>query len=336
MVTIKQIADRCGVSVSTVSKALNGAVDISRGTIDRIRQTAEEMGYMPNAAARALKTRRSYSFGILFAAAADQGLTHEFFSRILNSFKSRSEELGYDITFIGNRLGDRRIGYGEHARYRNCDGVLVVTGADSDKDAVDDMMRSGVPMVCIDYNHPGCGSVLSDNRAGMAELTGYILDQGHRRIAMIHGEDTFVTRTRIDSFLDTCIRRGVHIPGEYLRGAFFHDPDSARAATAELLRLPERPTCILYPDDFAYIGGKNELESRGLSIPEDISVAGYDGISICQAFRPRLTTVRQGAEDMGIRAAEELSRAIEEGSDYVPRQFLIPGSLIPGETVRAI
>ncbi|MBQ5788007.1 MAG: LacI family DNA-binding transcriptional regulator, partial [Oscillospiraceae bacterium] len=115
MVTLKQIAEHCGVSLSTASKALNGAPDISEKTIQQIRQAAESMGYMPNAAARALKTHRSYVFGILFAAAAEKGLTHEFFSRILNSFKNQAGELGYDIFFIGDHIGQRQIGYAEHA-----------------------------------------------------------------------------------------------------------------------------------------------------------------------------------------------------------------------------
>ena len=334
MVTTRQIAQQCGVSISTVSKALNGAGDVSRATAERIRQAAEELGYMPNPAARALKTRRSYCFGILFAAAAEQGLTQEFFSRILNSFKNRSGELGYDITFIGDRLGKRRIGYAEHALYRNCDGVLLVTGSDEEGDLADELERAGIPLVCVDHIQPGCGSVLSDNRKGMGDLTRYALTMGHRRIALIHGEESFVTRTRIDSFLDECARGGVHITGEYLREAAYHDPESARAATAALLALPQPPTCIFYPDDFAFIGGMNELESRGLRLPADISAAGYDGISICQAFHPRLTTIRQDAEAMGARAAEELAAAIEEGESYIPRQLLIPGELLRGETVR--
>lgn len=334
MVTIRQIAEYCGVSISTVSKALNGAGDVSRATAQRIRQAAEELGYLPNPAARALKTRRSYCFGILFAAAAEQGLTQEFFSRILNSFKSRSGELGYDITFIGDRLGKRRIGWAEHALYRNCDGVLLVTGADEEGDIADELIRTGIPLVCIDHIHPGCGSILSDNRKGMGDLTRYALSMGHRRIALIHGEESFVTRTRIDSFLDQCAMGGVRVSGEYLREAAYHDPESARKATEELLSLPQPPTCIFYPDDFAYIGGMNELDRRGLRIPADISAAGYDGISICQAFRPRLTTIRQDAETMGARAAEELAAAIDKGESHTPRQLLIPGELLRGETIR--
>ena len=128
MVTIKMIAQKCGYSVATVSKALNGAPDISAETAEFIRKTAGEMGYMPNSAARALKTTRTHNFGVLFEDNTNSGLTHEFFSHILESFKHRAEELGYDISFISDHLGGRDISYTEHARYRSCDGVDRLRG----------------------------------------------------------------------------------------------------------------------------------------------------------------------------------------------------------------
>ena len=301
MATIRQIAEHCGVSVSTVSKALNGAEDVSQATVRRIRQAADEMGYMPNAAARALKTRRSFSFGVLFAAASEQGLTHEFFSRILNSFKTRAGELGYDICFISDHLGKRRIGYAEHARYRNVDGVLIVVGTDRDEDSVRELAGAGIPIVCIDSVYSGCGSVLSDNDQGMTALLEHVIALGHRRIAFIHGENSFVTRSRVAAFRRVC-----------------------------------PPKCILYPDDIAILGGLQELEAAGLSVPRDMSAAGYDGTVIGQAYHPRLTTLRQNAEAMGSCAAEELARAVEAGEHYDCRRVLIPGTLIEGETVRRL
>ena len=123
--TIRMIAEKCGCSAATVSKALNGAEDVSRETAERVRRVAAELGYMPNAAARSMRTSRSYSFGVLFRDNADTGLAHEFFSGLLNGFKRQAEELGYDIFFISGRLGGRTIRYAEHARYRNCDGVFI-------------------------------------------------------------------------------------------------------------------------------------------------------------------------------------------------------------------
>ena len=336
VVTLKQIAEHCGVSLSTASKELNGAPDISEKTIQQVRQAAESMGYMPNAAARALKTHRSYVFSILFAAAAEQGLTHEFFSRILNSFKNQAGELGYDIFFIGDHIGQRQIGYAEHARYRNCDGVLVVVGAQCDEETVHELAKSGIPLVCIDAECEGFSCVLSDNEQGMQALTEYVITQGHRRIALIHGEDSYVTRQRIDSFRRTCASHGISVPPAYIIEGLYHQPDAVREPTRRLLSLPEPPTCILYPDDISYLGGVCALEEMGRSIPGDLSTAGYDGTIVGQAFHPRLTTVRQDAESMGASAANELARIVEAGGRADIRRILVPGALIPGETVRPI
>ena len=105
MVTIKDISKQCGVSPATVSKALNGYGDISTETAEMIRKTAQEMHYMPNAAARQLKTNMSHNIGVLFVDDTMSGLTHEYFSAILNSAKEEAERLGYDITFISRTVG---------------------------------------------------------------------------------------------------------------------------------------------------------------------------------------------------------------------------------------
>ena len=335
MVTIRMIAEKCGCSTATVSKALNGAADISAETARRIRKTALEMGYTPNAAARALKTSRSHSFGVLFEEASNSGLTHEFFSTILNSFKRRAEELGYDICFITARLGRQDISYLEHARYRNCDGVLIATVEHIDPSVVE-LMASDIPVVAIDYVHDNCGSVQSDNPKGMADLVNYVYSMGHRKIAFIHGEDTAVTKLRVASFYRTCRELGLEIPEDYVIPACYHDPTTSGRLTRQLLEGEDPPTCILYPDDISYIGGMYEIEKMGLSIPEDISTAGYDGIKLSQLYRPKLTTLHQDAEAMGIRAAEELARAVEEGKLYIPGRITIPGSVIPGDTVKKI
>src|SRR5665647_266697 len=116
----------------------------------------------------------------------------------------------------------------------------------------------------------------------------------------------------------------------------YHDPKSSAIATRELLDLPERPTCILYPDDFSFIGGMNEIERHGLSIPDDISVVGYDGIMLSQVLRPRLTTFRQEAEIMGTKAAKKLVEAIENPKLYIAQQVMVPGQLLEGGTVKQI
>lgn len=333
MVTIKMIAQKCGYSVATVSKAINGAPDISSETRELIRRTADEMGYMPNAAARMLKTSRSYNFGVLFEDAANQGLTHIFFSHILNGFKKRAGELGYDISFISDRLGGRAVSYLEHARCRNCDGVIIAA-VDCTDPGVVELVSSGIPVVTIDYVFESCGSVVSDNIAGVSELVRYVHSMGHTRIAFAHGEDNVVTRQRITGFRRTCAELGIQVKEEYLVPCVFLNAPAAEAATEKLMRLEDPPTCILYADDLSYFGGLNALERMGLSVPRDVSAVGYDGADVSQMLRPRLTTLKQDPHRMGVLAAEELVRAVEEGRGYVPIRLVVPGTLIPGETVK--
>ena len=126
------------------------------------------------------------------------------------------------------------------------------------------------------------------------------------------------------------------MPDEYLVQSMYLDPESSAAATRKLMELPDPPTCILYPDDIAHLGGKNELEKMGLSVPDDVSIVGYDGIDFCQMLRPKLTTMRQDAERMGELGAEELARAVEEGRSYIPGRHVVGGTLLPGETVKKL
>ena len=279
MPSLKDLAKECGVSVATVSKALNNQPDISAATRERVRAAAHRMGYLPNAAARALKTNRTYNLGVLFVDERQSGLAHEYFSAVLDSFKVQVEKLGYDITFINRNLGGKTMTYLEHCRYRGVDGVVMAC-VDFTADEVQELLLSDIPAVTIDHICDGRISVVSNNIQGMEELVTYIYKKGHRKIAYIHGDDTSVTKNRLGSFYRTLQRLGIEEPDEYVKPSFYRDADLAGERTGELLDLKDPPTCILYPDDYAAMGGINEIRERGLRIPEDISVAGYDGINI--------------------------------------------------------
>lgn len=335
MVTITDISKACGVSRATVSKALNGASDVSPETTKRIREAAAKLGYLPNAAARALKMGRSYNIGVLFSDATGGGISHEYFSLILESVKAEAERLGYDITFISKDLGQLSMDYYEHAKYRSCDGV-VIASADFEDPAIRRLATSEIPTVTLDYSFDSRTSILSDNVQGMDKLVRFVYEKGHRKIAFIHGEITSVTQKRLASFRKVTSELGLRIPQEFIREARYHDPRSSGLATRALLELPEKPTCILYPDDLSFLGGMSELEKHGLSVPKDMSVAGYDGIPLSQVLRPRLTTYRQGAAEMGKEAARLLVGQIERPETWIPEQVTVEGELLTGDTVSEI
>ena len=333
MISMKDIAAACGVSVATVSKALSNHSDISESTKRQIKMTAEKMGYFPNQSARYLKTNRSYNIGVLFADAAGSGLTHDFFSGVLQSFKAASEAKGYDVTFLNTACSD--MSYVERAKYRGFDGVAVV-GIDFGNPKIQELLQSSLKVVTIDYIADNRTAVLSDNMDGMYQLLNYVFDCGHTRIAYIYGDGSRVTRQRLAAYYRSMEAHGLPIRKEYVLSSLYRDMDGAYRLTNELLDLKEPPTCIIYPDDVACFGGINAIRARGLSIPEDVSVAGYDGIRAAQYEEPRLTTLYQDVRTMGEKAAFGLIEEIEKPMTTVPTIYTVKGTLIPGQTVKRL
>ncbi len=335
MVSLKMIAEYCGVSTATVSKALHDRNDIGAETKERVREAAKKLGYLPNSAARTLKNNRTDNIGVLYTAGAG-GLTHEYFSGVLNSFREEAEEHGYDITFINRGILNNNMTYLEHCRYRNFDGVVIVCAEYEDPE-VQELMNSDLPVVTVDYVHQHCPSISSNNVRGMEELVRFIYSMGHRRIAYIHGEEhSFVTRERLTMFYKVMDDLEVDIPDEYIIPSRYLNTKGASQATKELLTLKEPPTCIIYPDDTAFIGGRNVITEMGLSIPDDISVAGYDGTKMSQLLHPKLTTIRQDTEEIGKEAARKLIACIEKPKMTLVDRSVVDGELICGQSVKRI
>jgi len=331
MVAMKDIASACGVSVATVSKALNDQSDIGRETKEHIRSVAEKMGYFPNSAAKALKTNITKNIGVLFVDEARSGLTHDYFSHVLDSFKRRAEQSGFDITFIS---GNNEMSYLAHARYRGFDGVIIAC-VDFYDPNVEELIRSNIPVITIDHIFNNRIAVISDNVKGMKDLLTYCYNKGHRKIAYIHGTDSSVTQNRVSSFFRTAESLGLNIPDEYIREAAYRDTEGSYKVTRELLNLSDPPTCILYPDDFATIGGMNAIRERGLKIPDDVSVAGYDNIPIASRLNPPLTTIAQDTESIGSLAAAKLIDLITNPRTTLIEQVIVEGRLVPGQSVVA-
>ncbi len=335
-VSMKDISAACGVSISTVSKSLSNRDDIGEETKEHIRTIAKEMGYFPNSSARALKTNRSYDLGVLFVDEAQSGLTHDYFASVLDSFKVTAEERGYDITFINcNKARVGSMSYLEHSKYRGVDGVVIACVKFDDPEVIE-LIQSDLPVVTIDHVFNDRMAIQSNNIKGMQDLVTYIHSQGHRRIAYIHGRDSAVTRARLTSFYKTADELGIEVPQEYVIEGDYRKLTNAVEFTNQLLELEIPPTCIIYPDDFAAIGGMNAIKNKKLNIPEDISIAGYDGINIAAQIEPQLTTIQQGTKEMGRLAADRLIDLIERPRCTLVEYIVVEGNLLEGKSVHKI
>lgn len=336
-VTIRDVARSCGMSISTVSKVFNGYPDISEATRRQVMETAHEIGYRPNALARALKTNRSFNLGVLFVDDNVSGLTHPFFAAVLNAFKAEVENRGYDITFINHNIGTMEMTYLEHCRYRNVDGVCLAC-VDFYSSEVSELVNSDLPCVTIDHMFNNRSSIISDNIGGIGTLVNRAVALGHRRIAYIHGQkrNSSVTENRIRGFYQAMERNGLPLPDGYVVPGRYDDFEYIRDGLLALLDRPDRPTCILIPDDASYFGALDTIREQGLRVPEDISLAGYDGIRSVQAVHPRLTTIRQDSEAMGRQAALRLIDHIEHPNTAKCDSVLISTTLIEGESLAAV
>ncbi|HWT26577.1 MAG TPA: LacI family DNA-binding transcriptional regulator [Mobilitalea sp.] len=335
MATIQELSERCGVSVSTVSKALNGYSDISDKTRELVIKTANEMGYFPNANARALKLKKTYNIGVLFSTYSNLGLRNDYFAHILSAFKEEAALNGYDITFIENHIGRRKMTFLEHCQYRHFDGVCIVC-ADYESEEVMKLVNSDLPVVTIDYAFQKSYSIISDNYGGMKQLTNYITRQGHTDIAYIHGVKTLVTQNRIDGFLDACEENGLKVPKEFVVEGQYRNQVQTEELAYKLLQLKKHPTCIIAPDDQSAIGVINAIRKQGLQVIKDISVAGYDGLDVQQLVGVKLTTVKQERDYIGREASKKLIQLIENPQEHLLNTVFIKQSLIIGNSVKKI
>ena len=332
LVTLKDIARECNVSFSTVSKALKGSPEISIETTEFIQKKAHEMGYHPNIAARSLRTNRTYDIGVIFEDKTGAGFQHQYFATIISGIQKVAFSKGYEMTFVS---GDstKNYDYYAHALARNYDGVCLLS-CDYTSSGIKSLVNSEIPTVSLDYFYDiEHSAVMSDYSAGINELLEYVISMGHKKIAMIHGEKTWVTEQRVEAFKKVCADHGITVPDEYFAEGLYHDPVTSSAATEVFLSLPEPPTCIFYPDDYAALGGIRELSGRGLKPGQDISIVGYDGIKLTSMMIPPLTTYEQNGEEIGRTMAEALLAKIENPAEFTPKKEMVTGRLIKGGTV---
>lgn len=335
MATIYDIAKACGLSPATVSKALSNASDVSAATRERVRRTAQELDYVPNAGARALSQSRTWSIGVLCQDASQMGLWHYFFAQVIESFKDYVERHGYDIVFVSNKVGNLGLSYLGHCRYRHVDGIFIVNTDHSQKDARE-LMESNLPKIAVDYEDDAIGCVMTDPSESMKMLFTHLYDNGHRNIVYLHGErGKFITEARISALEKAAADPACKDVTLRLFPSRYYSIEGGYDSMKKLLAATpsDRPTAVIASDDYSAIGVIEAIRDEGLSVPGDISVVGFDGIEITQRSTLKLTTIRQDTKAIGEEAAKNLLAQIS-GEENVPKTIKIPPQLLLGESCK--
>lgn len=321
--TSHDIARAAGVSQSTVSRALGGDGRVAPETRRRVSEIAAQLGYAPNAAARSLVTNRSQTIGVVV-----DDLRNPFFPELIDDLHTELVHAAFHTVLVDDRESR---GPGPIAAWApgELDGLVFVSARTWSRSPGVAAAR-GIPVILLnrESDEGGVDSVVSDNRMGGALAAEHLLALGHRRIALISGPgDTSTAREREDGFRRALEARGVALAPHLRReGSYSHQ--TGHQCAGELLNGPERPTSIFCGNDVMAFGALDAALARGISVPHDVSIVGYDDVAQAGWRTMSLTTVRQPLSPMARMAARMLVGRARATEPLEPRRHVFPAGLV--------
>ena len=311
--TLKSIARRLGISPSTVSRTLNGqgkSNRISDATQQAVREMALELGFAPNRLARSLRLKKTATVGLVIP-----DVSNPFFAAIAHEVAVSAREHHYSIALCDSQEQTAvEVESLESLAHWRVEGLLVCPVGESGEH-FRDWERGGTPLVVIDRVPPGCDfpSVTSDNRGGAKDATRYLLECGHRRIACIQGiPTTSSNEERLAGYREAMAEAGVQVDEQLVVGESFLE-EAGYCGMRKLLCAKHRPTAVFAFGNLLALGAMRAVRERGLTIPSDVSLIGFDDYPYADHLAAPLTTVAQDCRALGRRAFERLDEAIRSG-----------------------
>ncbi|MFT5195511.1 MAG: LacI family transcriptional regulator [Cellvibrionaceae bacterium] len=307
-VTIMDVAKHAGVSFSTVSRVVNNYQFIKPATREKVQQSMDELGYVANLKARSLAGGRSNVIGLLVF-----DLENSYFTEVVRGIDAEVSALNYDMMIsTTHQRREREKTYIGQLASGMVDGLIIMLPQEIES-WLAQLQQRNVPYVLIDHESgSGQGHIIrTANRRGAIAATNHLLDLGHTKIGLITGTPSVQSgRERIEGFRQALAERVISADESLIQQGDF-DEKSGRACGLKLLQMADRPTAIFALNDAMALGVYEAAESLGLSIPEDLSVMGFDDIPEAKYIRPQLTTVRQPQREIGRTATRLLVDLIE-------------------------
>lgn len=333
--TLKDVAQKLGVHVSTVSRALDARTRdrLAPALVGKIRRTATRLGYRPNPAARALKTRKSYTIGVVIPDIADPA-----FPPIIRGIEdglARNDYVAIVTSTDGNsRRQERAL---ETMRARGVDGLILASVMRND--AMLGKLAAGIPVTTVirQTDTKGFSSVLHDESDGIRLALTHLVSLGHRAIATIAGPQSLSTgHSRHMAFNRNAKLLGVNAEPPLAAFARAFNETEGERCTEELLVAGRPFTAIVCANDRLAIGAVAALRRHALRCPDDVSVTGFNDMPLADRLSPALTTVRVQHFRAGVEAAEIVVDMIEQDGAREPRRLVLPVELIVRESTRRV
>lgn len=304
-VTIKEIAKLAGVSQATVSKILNNYSDVSEKTRRKVLKIVEETGYHPTFTAQKLSAKNTQLIGVVYAGEINADLTHPFFVEVINAFKKQIGELGYDLMIFSNeKFRQSNEHYLTRARYFQLDGCIIINGVGIES-AITELDQSQLPCIGVDIALSGSNSgyIMTDNLRASAMVVEHFYLLGYRSIAFISGQrNSDIANLRKQGFIRSMKQFGMRVREEWIQYGDYNE-QSGYESMLRLLDQRPYPRAVYAISDMMAFGAIRAIRDRGLSVPEDIAVVGFDDIVAARFSYPALSTIRQDKQKIGKLAA---------------------------------
>jgi LacI family transcriptional regulator len=327
-VTLADLAREAGTSASTASRALSGRGYVSPVARDRLLEVAERLGYVPNASARTLKQRTSRVVGV---AVSDLG--NQFYARLAAGIEQTLREADYQMVLVSdNSDRDQELACARAFLAMRAAGVIITP---ADRAAAELLARNGVDVVEVDRRlaEVRCDAVVIDNELGGRLATGHLLGLGHRRIGLLVADTDWTTDAgRLQGYRAAHAEAGVALDERLIVPIGFHAPDTESRIAA--LLEEHAPTALFAANNLLAEHAWNVLRERGLRLPDDVSLVGFDDVQWTSMVEPGITVVAQPTDELGRRAAALLLRRIEDPDGEPGYDCLEPTLVVRGSTAQ--
>lgn len=333
MVRLKDIAERVGVSIMTVSKALRDEPDVSAATRTRIKLVAQQMGYVPDSTAQGLRTRATKLFGLLIPST-----TNPLFARIVLAIEERAHELGYDVLLAHSQnIPEREEACVRRFLSRRVEGLFIspVYRMEPEARIYQELLMRRTPVVLLNSPAPFCGgftSIQIEELTGSCALTQHLLGLGHTRIAFLTGPAVSPwARDRFEGYRRALREAGLDVDDRLVFQAGGTIEDGAKAAL-QMINESCDATAIQAVNDLVAIGCANTLIQQGMRIPQDVSIAGFGNMLLAENYRVPLTTVRQPKLRLGNAAMDAMLQLLggqRPATKRLPAELLVRESTAP-------
>ncbi|MGI8499474.1 MAG: LacI family DNA-binding transcriptional regulator [Gemmatimonadaceae bacterium] len=321
---IRDVAREAGVSVATVSRVCNGSHLVTEATRRHVQDVCTRLGYVPHGAARALITSKTRMLGILLP-----DLHGEFFSEVLRGIDQAAQRRGYHVLVASSHDEPRELVAALGSMHGRVDGLVVMSPSLDGTQALA-TLNARFPVVLLNCRVAGDAfeTITIENAAGAAAVVRHLLQLGHRRIATLTGSPTnYDSAERLRGFRDALLGAGITPDPDLEVMGGFRESGGYNGALA-LLDMEVRPTAIFAANDAMAIGALGALHERGLRVPSEMAVVGFDDIPMARFITPPLTSVHVDISELGERATVRLLDGLEHPGARERRHDIIPTRLV--------